>query len=106
MTQLAGFSPANGVTYDLFIPWNLTVSGIVSGDAVAALIGSPTVYVNLASDNIMVSSSRDFASLGFANIQVSATPLPAALPLFATGLGVMGLLGWLRKRKNATATAA
>jgi hypothetical protein len=27
------------------------------------------------------------------------TPLPAALPLFATGLGVMGLLGWRRKRK-------
>jgi hypothetical protein len=34
----------------------------------------------------------------------SATPLPAALPLFATGLGAMGLLGWRRKRK-AQATA-
>ncbi len=32
-----------------------------------------------------------------------ATPLPAALPLFATGLGALGLLGWRRKRKNATA---
>ena len=28
-----------------------------------------------------------------------ATPLPAALPLFATGLGGLGLLGWRRKRK-------
>jgi hypothetical protein len=28
-----------------------------------------------------------------------ATPLPAALPLFATGLGSLGLLGWRRKRK-------
>ena len=28
-----------------------------------------------------------------------STPLPAALPLFATGLGVLGLLGWRRKRK-------
>jgi len=28
-----------------------------------------------------------------------ATPLPAALPLFATGLGAMGLIGWRRKRK-------
>jgi hypothetical protein len=37
---------------------------------------------------------------------VSATPLPAALPLFATGLGAMGLLGWRRKRKNAAAIAA
>ena len=29
----------------------------------------------------------------------SETPLPAALPLFATGLGGLGLLGWRRKRK-------
>jgi hypothetical protein len=27
------------------------------------------------------------------------TPLPAALPLFATGLGALGLFGWRRKRK-------
>lgn len=31
--------------------------------------------------------------------ETSATPLPAALPLFATGLGALGLLGWRRKRK-------
>jgi len=36
----------------------------------------------------------------------SATPIPAALPLFATGLGALGLLGWRRKRKNAAAIAA
>ena len=28
-----------------------------------------------------------------------ATPLPMTLPLFATGIGAMGLLGWRRKRK-------
>jgi hypothetical protein len=27
------------------------------------------------------------------------TPLPAALPLFATGLAALGVLGWRRKRK-------
>ncbi len=36
----------------------------------------------------------------------SVTPLPAALPLFATGIGAMGLLGWRRKRKNAGVIAA
>jgi hypothetical protein len=36
----------------------------------------------------------------------SATPLPAALPLFATGLGALGLLGWRRKRKNSGAPIA
>jgi hypothetical protein len=35
-----------------------------------------------------------------------ATPLPAALPLFASGLGALGLLGWRRKRKNAAAVTA
>lgn len=34
----------------------------------------------------------------------NAVPIPAALPLFATGLGMMGLLGWRRKRKATTAT--
>jgi hypothetical protein len=36
----------------------------------------------------------------------AATPLPAALPLFATGLGVMGFLAKRRKRKNAALAAA
>jgi len=31
------------------------------------------------------------------------TPLPGALPLFATGLGALGLLGWRRKRKAQVA---
>jgi hypothetical protein len=34
---------------------------------------------------------------------VSAVPLPAALPLFASGLGALGLLGWRRKRKALAA---
>jgi len=29
----------------------------------------------------------------------SSTPLPSALPLAATGFGLLGLLGWRRKRK-------
>ena len=33
----------------------------------------------------------------------SATPLPATLPLFASGLGALGLLGWRRKRKALAA---
>ena len=39
-------------------------------------------------------------------LSTSATPLPATLPLFAGGLGAMGLFGWRRKRKNAAAITA
>jgi len=37
----------------------------------------------------------DFTS---ASVSLLATPLPGTLPLFATGLGALGLLGWRRKR--------
>ena len=39
--------------------------------------------------------------VSFASDLEAAVPLPAALPLFATGLGALGLLGWRRKRKAA-----
>jgi hypothetical protein len=38
--------------------------------------------------------------VGLDDVSVTATPLPAALPLFATGLGALGLLGWRKKRKS------
>jgi hypothetical protein len=37
---------------------------------------------------------------------IPEVPLPATLPLFATGLGVLGLLGWRRKRKASTNRAS
>jgi len=37
------------------------------------------------------------------NLVVQTIPIPAALPLFASGLGALGLLGWRRKRKAAAA---
>ena len=40
-----------------------------------------------------------------ATVTSLATPLPAALPLFATGLGALGLLGWRRKKKAAALAA-
>jgi len=41
------------------------------------------------------------ASIDLVVNPVPQVPLPAALPLFATGLGALVLLGWRRKRKSA-----
>jgi len=52
------------------------------------------IQFGLAADSILVVSDGE-----------TLTPLPGALPLFASGLGALGLLGWRRKKK-AQALAA
>ena len=41
------------------------------------------------------------AEVGFDDVNLTSTPLPAALPLMGAGLAVMGFMGW-RKRKKAS----
>lgn len=50
-------------------------------------------------------NNNAFAQSSTGGVEVAATPLPGALPLFATGLGALGLLGWRRKRKAAALSA-
>jgi hypothetical protein len=48
----------------------------------------------------MTGTQHELSSIqGFGNGSVSQAPLPAALPLFATGLGGIGLFAWWRKRR-------
>jgi hypothetical protein len=68
--------------------------------------GSPTVSLTLQGPGLGVLGTTTFngAALDFSTVTIdtgtgTATPLPAALPLFATGIGGLGLLGWRRKRK-------
>jgi PEP-CTERM motif len=63
--------------------------------AVVLLEFAGTQLFGIQSDELSGSVTYDYTP---------ATPLPATLPLFATGLGGLGLLGWRRKRK-AQATA-
>jgi hypothetical protein len=56
---------------------------------------STDLWVNNADPGIFQAESSDFTPGS------PVTPVPTALPLFATGLGAMGLLGWRRKRKGA-----
>jgi hypothetical protein len=108
------YSPSTG---------ELVVGGSSDGAASVFLeSGNPDFYIQI----LNFSSASTFNQLGYVTEdgsyfysaigtdagsvsvtpEVSATPLPAALPLFASGFGVMGLLGWRRKRKNSAAIAA
>jgi hypothetical protein len=58
----------------------------------------------LCETSIGFSEASNFESQGTWTITTSNTPLPAALPLFATGFGAIGLLGWRRKKKAQVAT--
>ena len=51
--------------------------------------------------NLDHGSSADFIAFDYFQLtaDLTPTPLPGALPLFATGLGALGLLAWRRKRK-------
>ena len=85
MTQSSGFNPA-------FV----TANGGTVASAYAFLLAglnADEAYLNIHTTAFPNGEIRGF---------LQATPLPAALPLFATGLGALGLLGWRRKRKAAT----
>jgi hypothetical protein len=72
----------------------LTIDGVAHSytDSGNVLAGSPNGPSN---------ETMPWTEIG--RISTSETPLPAALPLFATGLGALGLLGWRRKRKAQAA---
>ena len=86
MTQASSYNPAF-VTAEggLANAEAALVAGIIAGEA----------YLNIHTTLNPGGEIRDFLA--------APTPLPAALPLFATGLGALGLLGWRRKRKAQAA---
>ena len=73
--------------------------------SIFALIPLDTKFVMIQME-VQLGGAWTFESAGFvlpSDGLVGPTPLPAALPLFATGLGALGLLGWRRKRKAQAA---
>jgi hypothetical protein len=71
--------------------------GFASGDPINNPFQDP---ISLQSYDPLVSGTITITDA------LTATPLPAAFPLFAGGLGVIGLLARRRKRKNAAGLAA
>lgn len=99
-----------------------TAASSGSGDFVGIDIPADALFVPVSyvtNDPLSDTSTYDnatFASLGVTpgtyvwtwgsgadqsfTLDIGTTPLPATLPLFATGLGLVGLVAWRRKRRT------
>jgi hypothetical protein len=91
-----------------------TTASLVDLDGSDHFLGLPATYFGGPLTGAVTFAGQTFDTLGLQRgdyvyalsngdtytVSVGGTPLPAALPLFATGLGGLGLLGWRRKRKH------
>jgi hypothetical protein len=73
-------------------------------DNCSASFGARICLFELGGANIGASMAE--TSSAFVIASVLAAPLPAAVPLYAAGLGALGLFGWRRKRKDVAGLAA
>lgn len=87
---------ANAGCTSVVCSWDVTNAG----SYFVEIMGSVTNVLRIA--QLQVGYGGVLGSLA----DVSQTPVPAALPLFATGLGALGLFGWWRKRKTRSIVAA
>lgn len=122
ITLLAPNGSFNDNLFSSSSPWISTIGlGFTTPDGVEWTIwsngGSDYAWCNNSGQNVAYQCNSldgppanpfdpiqiEGSSFSAAPVPDGETPLPAALPLFATGLGTLGLLGWRRKRKVATA---
>lgn len=116
-TYLGGGSYSNaainldGTNYTAVDIWSTATQ--LSLDTASVILNFSSSLPSDSSEDAIASllingTSTPIAAGAYVQDAPSAAPLPAALPLLATGLGAMGLFGWRRnrKRKNAAALAA
>jgi hypothetical protein len=98
------FTPTQSRTSDMAFYSYDNDGWLADVGAIATLFPNPDVTAQEDADGNFTYIANANTYNGFSGL--SETPIPAALPLFASGLGALGLLGWRRKRKNAAAMAA
>jgi hypothetical protein len=72
--------------------------GVLPANTTSFIIENDLFTEGLSNPSGLIEISGNFT------VTPTLTPLPPTLPLFASGLGAMGLLGWRRKRKATVAT--
>jgi hypothetical protein len=109
----------SGSYYDVSIQTPVFNTGCSSAnncfDTLTLALSEPISALIADGEASIVSGYADLSDAGFAiSLEAgtgslidppSPTPLPTSLPLFATGLGVMGLLGWRGRRRNNAVAA-
>ena len=107
LSNQSSFSIANTFLVTSDQQDNLQLSLFVNANTLFIPGGGTDTQSGFIDPMITIDPTYEFADL-FSIVTSSnvgnssaATPLPAALPLFASGLGTLGLLGWRRKKKTA-----
>ena len=91
------FITSTGDTYNIYEGTDGQLPPYNCGDASPYCLIGPGVY---GGDGVGNPTSDPIVALtDFSLVQVTTTPLPATLPLFAAGLAGLALLGWRRKWK-------
>ncbi len=103
-------------TVDVASGYNLVTTSAgqtIDGATIDSLMSSPASGAVDAA--VEITGLNPFLSVTFQDttgnnpafeFDIGQTPIPGALPLFATGLSAFGLFGWRRKRKNASPLVA
>lgn len=110
-------SLSDGTGTNLTVPFNLSINysdslTVIGGTTFSFQDASGTLW-QVVINGLTIGPNAGGAMSDFLTAQVtdppggvSQAPLPAALPLFASGLFGMGLVAWRKKRKNAAPISA
>ena len=86
---------------------SLFLSGVFSGQTPVAGGVDSLLSLTLGNNGAYIFTDSANTSLNSAgSVSVSQTPLPTSLPLLATALGLIAMIGWYRKRKIGSFFAA
>jgi hypothetical protein len=96
----AGFTD-EGFGADILDTFNAAFASYDLRTSIGPITGPSFITKDSSLLTALTGEHLSFTSAGDATFTAIVTPLPAALPLFASGLVGLGLLGWRRKRAAA-----